>query len=353
MAFSNMASPITRGSIGASPFTSKYVDILEESILIILNKELGGAKYIVEYRINSSLEGVQIPLLFYAFDYKNDFKIWIDGKEVELKPLPVEFQKVDGVLFNNFNYLYKDTLNNTIDAFTQETLGGDFYVSLSDLIYFETNIGKGEHLIKVEYNAQEWINGSDWVNEYSLRYALSPAKFWKSYGKLKITLDAKGCKYKISTNLGNPTSGSLDSIAIWNFNKLPADIISIDYNPEISVFAKALIDAGPGGLGLVFFVILIILHVLYIISYRRKSIEKRFSWVMITGSFLVPALAIISFILFYPMIDALIGQHASERHGYYFLIILVYPFVAPVYLLIMWLTDRFYKRYLVRMNEII
>jgi len=348
IALANMASPFISGSTGTTPFTSKYVDILDESMLIILNSEFNGAKFIVQYRISSDKEGIQIPLLFYAFDYFDDFKIWMDGKEIELKPLPEEYEHSNSQFFNDFDYFFKDTLKNSFENILLDTLENGFYVNLSEMKYFETDIKKGEHIIKVEYTVKEWIDKRNWINEYSIRYALSPAKYWKSFGNLKITLDASKCGNKITTNLGKPASGSLDSVANWNFSEMPVDIIQIDYNPEPNSISKVLINIGPASLAFGVFVLLLILHIVYMLRYRMKSIEKRFSWVMIVGSFVVPAISIISYILFYPMIDAIIGQHASNMHGYYFIIVLFYPFLAPIYLLIMWLIDRFYKRYLIQ-----
>jgi len=352
-AFANMASPLTQGSMGSSPFISKYVDILDESILIILNKEFNGAKFIVEYHIRSEKEGIQIPLLFYAVNYNTNFKVWMDGKEIVLKALPQEFQNKDGILYTDFNYFFQDTINNRVDVYSPEILGDEFYVSQNELKYFETDISSGEHVIRVEYTAEAWIDARDWINEYSLRYALSPAKFWKSFGTLKVTLDATKCNHKLSTNLGDPESGSIDSIATWSFNKLPVEIIYIDSKPEVGALAQILVNIGPASLGFIVFLLLVALHLFFLLSFRRKSLEKRFSWVMISGSFLVPAVGIIFYMLLFPIIDAVVGLHASGRHGYYFIIVLFYPFVMPIYLLIMWLTDKLYKKYLLSKNQII
>ena len=81
----NMASPVYPGSYPMSVVSSKDMDILNEDIHIRIDKYFKRAFYQVEYTVQSDQEGFQIPLLFYAKDYFGKFKVWVDGKEVELK----------------------------------------------------------------------------------------------------------------------------------------------------------------------------------------------------------------------------------------------------------------------------
>ena len=346
--FANMASPIIPGTMVATPFTSQYVDILGEKIFIRINESFTTASFRIEYRIKSSASGKQIPLLFYAVNYNKNFKIWIDGKEISIKKLPDELYLNDSILVSDFEYIFEKGYSSENKQLNiSEDLKTDFYVSIYDLLFFEADITEGEHIIKVEYDAMAEIDGSDWVNEYSFRYSLSPAKYWKSFGNLELTIDASAFDGVISCNLGVENAGNIDSIAEWNFNQLPVDFITIKHIPEITLFAQTLISISPEGIAIIFGLTLIILHLIIIIRYRRKNLNVRFSKPMIIGSLLVPLLFVIINYYAYFFIDNFIDG-ASGNHGYIFLILFFYPFLLPLYWLIMWLVDRIYRRNLIK-----
>ncbi len=340
----NMASPIIPGTMMATPFTSQYVDILSEKIFIKINKGFTTAMFHIEYRIKSSANGLQIPLIFYAMNYSNDFKVWIDGKELIIKNLPDELQLKDSILLSDFEYIFsKENQSGNQQLNINENLKTDFYVNIYDLLFFEANITNGEHIIKVEYKALAEIDGSDWVNEYSLRYSLSPAKYWKSFGELELKIDASAFNKTITTNLNQQSHGNLDSIATWSFAKLPADFILIKHAPEIGSFAKTLINISPEGIAIFFGLLIIALHVSVIIKYRKKNLTVRFSKPMIIGSLLVPLVYVLINYYSYFFIDHFL-EGASGNHGYIFLILFFYPFLLPFYWIIMWLVDRIYRR---------
>jgi hypothetical protein len=75
LAQANMSSPIRKGTIISSAYTSKDINILSESIYIKIDKDYKTAKFIVEYTIQSDIAGRQIPLLFFAQDYKDSFLV--------------------------------------------------------------------------------------------------------------------------------------------------------------------------------------------------------------------------------------------------------------------------------------
>ncbi len=347
-----MASPIIPGTMMATPFTSQYVDILGEKIFIKINEGFTTAKFHVEYRIKSSAKGMQIPLIFYAMDYSNEFKVWIDGKELIIKKLPDELQLRDSILLSDFEYIFsKEPQSKNTQLNINEDLKTDFYVNIYDLLFFETDITEGEHIIKVEYEALAEIDGSNWVNEYSFRYSLSPAKYWKSFETLELNIDASVFKGPITTNLDQQSSGNLDSIASWNFSKLPADFILIRHTPEITSFAQSLINISPEGIAMIIGVLCIAFHVFIMIRYRNQNLNRRFSLPMIVGSLVVPFIYLLSNYYAYFFIDSFLDG-ASGNHGYIFLILFFYPFILPFYWLIMWLTDRIYKRRLLRQVKI-
>ena len=81
----NMASPVNRGTLSGNPFLNNYVNVLHENTLITLDDAYAYAKFDVEYIIESEKDGINIPLLFYAFGYDADFVVTLDGEQIDLK----------------------------------------------------------------------------------------------------------------------------------------------------------------------------------------------------------------------------------------------------------------------------
>ncbi|MFA7359595.1 MAG: hypothetical protein WC139_01025 [Candidatus Kapaibacterium sp.] len=341
ISFANMASPYREGTKVASAFTSSDIDILQEKINVILNKEYSSAGYIIEYKIRTDKEGNQIPLLFYAADYKDDFKVWVDGREVTVQKIPDSYT---AGTFDGFSKSFYSNNNNNPEVAIRWKENSSTIYKLNDLKYFEVDLSKGEHTIRVEYTAAIWENRSNWIKEYGYRYSLSPAKHWKSFGTLEISVNANGFGEDIKTNLGQPAGGRLDSVAVWKFDKLPADVFDITYTPKISSFANILLALEPSGLATIVGLGLLIIHLFLMWRYRRNNPEKRFSWVMIVGSLIIPAIILFYYVYSFEIIDNAIGVHASRYHGYNFLVFLIYPVLMPVYLIIMWLLDVVMKK---------
>jgi len=345
--FANMASPYRDGTKVAAAFTSRDIDIISERINVTLNKNNASADYFIEYKIRTDKDGKQIPLLFYAADYKGDFKVWVDGKEVIVKKIPDDYT---GNMYEGFS---KSFYNKDIDkaevAIRWMESSSTIY-KITELKYFEVDLSKDEHIIRVEYTANVWENRSNWVKEYGYKYSLSPAKFWKSFGTLEITVNAVGFGEDLKTNLGKQTSGRLDSIAVWKFDKLPADVFAISYVPKISSAASFLINLEPFGLAMIIGLLLLIIHLFLMWRYRRNNPSKKFSWLMIVGSLIVPAIILFYYVYSFNIIDDVIGVNASRYHGYNFLIVFIYPVLMPMYLLLMWIVDRLLKK---RMEKLI
>jgi hypothetical protein len=343
-----MASPIVQGSKNASVFSSKDVTILYENIIVHINQDFKTAKFIIEYNIKSDVVGGQIPLLFLAKEYKNGFKVWLDGKPIEIQNIPKQYYKTENSPFANFANSFDERIDNNqyISIYWQRN-NTELY-NLDDLKYFETILSKGEHKIKVEYLANVWIDNSNWVKEYKFLYSLAPAKFWKSFGSLNITIYQDGQLKPITTNLGNPIEGKIGAISTWKFNKLPDDLIQIKYKTEITQTAKTLISIEPFGMMLYSGLVLFVIHIVLAFWYRNRNGTKKYSWVVIIGSLIVPYLMLHSYFYSYNLIDNLIGIEASKRHGYYFLILFWYPVMFVVYLIIMWVIDIIIRKKLAK-----
>jgi len=341
LSFANMASPVQEGSSMARPFISQHVDIIKETILIIPDANFQTAQFQIEYHINANKSEIKIPFLFYASEFKEKFKIWVDDKEIKLNKVPEPYQSLEGTPFNDFDYLFETQTNSqTKQVLIEESPSSGFYVSIDDLKFFEADLSKGNHIIRVEYIADKWVDRSEWVKEYSFRYVLSPAKLWKSFGDLEITIDGSKFEGNLTTNLGVPKKGNLQSKSIWTFKTIPTEVLHIYYIPPIPPLAKTLLLISP--LGLTFFIalVLILLHYIFIRKYRKANSVKRYSWVMTLGSVFVPLFILFSYLYMYDIIDWAIGKDASKYHGYVFLIIFIYPVFLLVYWLIMWQVDK-------------
>jgi hypothetical protein len=339
----NMASPITEGTLTANPFLSRHVDILHEKLVIIPDRDFRTALIRAEYFIKANRKGIRIPLLFYASEFGGRFRVWCDEKELDLKSAPDLYQNIQGQPFNDFAYLF-DTLTTSEDNLLpmHEDEKNNFYVTIDDLKYFEADISEGQHAIRVEYIAENWLDRSGWVNKYSFRYALSPAKYWRSFGTLEVVLDGSNSNLKPLVNLGEPASVS-NGISTWKFTSLPVDVIMVSFAPETNKLASTLIKISPKGIMLIVSVILATIHFIGIYRYRRSH-QAKYSWVMIAGSVVMPLMMLISYMYAFNLIDTSIGPDASRYHGYTFFILLLYPIIMPTYWLAMWLCDRWMKK---------
>jgi hypothetical protein len=227
-----MASPVNEGTFGTRPFISQYVNILHEDLRIVIDENFEYADFEVAYHINAEKSGMQIPLLFYASSYYENFKVTIDGKEVLLKRQEDfwDLYGVDKEKLTNFHYLYNADRKEVGEIENQFKYGRNDYISLNDFLYFETDISEGNHVIKVTYKATNWRYKHNRLNEDSFRYALAPAKYWKSFGTLNITIDASKVKDNVSINVGTPKSGEINVVSTYNFDKLPREVLEITRN---------------------------------------------------------------------------------------------------------------------------
>lgn len=351
----NMASPFIEGTKAASAISSRHVDILHESIFIQIDENFHTAKYKVEYTIKSDVVGKQIPLLFCAVDYKDDFCVWLDDRPVKVFDIPFkgeEGEESSDSIFSDFtNSCERCADNNRKIECRWDDNTSETYYSF-EMKYFQPELSQGTHRIRVEYTAYPWRNCLDWITKYNFRYSLSPAKKWKSFGTLDITVEQAGKIKDYSSNLGKPQEGEIKQINTWHFDSLPEDeFMELTYKPEPNSYAKILLTFGPEGLAAVYGVFLFLLHLKFITCYRKSNRQKRFSWVVILGSILVPFFILFFFIYSYSIIDFVIGKDASQRHGYIGLIIIYYPIILPFYWVLMWLIDKRIKYKMLHQQE--
>lgn len=341
----NMAEPVERGTLGGRPFTSQFVDILHENLAVKIDENFEYAMFDIEYHISASKDGIRIPLLFYASELTNDFKVSIDGKVLEILEVPAQYKAYENSKFKDFQYFFQQpTFDHFNPVLIETTKNEGFYVNLLNMKYFETDILAGKHIISVSYKATHWKDKSDWVNQYSFRYALSPAKYWKSFGTLTLTVDATDFDNKINSNVNKPNKGDLNNKAIWKFDELPVEVLHLTYTPKVNAKVSALINIGPSGLAISLIVILFVIHLAITAFYRKRNPRKGHFLIIILGSLIIPFIFVISWMYFYSFIDFVIGKHAGRHHGYTFFIIVWYPIIIPTYFLIFWSVDKIVKR---------
>ncbi|MDF3025862.1 MAG: hypothetical protein K0S23_169 [Fluviicola sp.] len=338
-----MASPILRGTHAISAVSSRDMDVLNENLHIKIDRHFKTAFYQIEYTIRNQLEGTQIPLLFHARDYLGKFRVWVDGKPVELKKIPIEPQDTS-VKFNSFsNSFKKNHGNQNKSILIDESYNSGRYFPLSDFLYFEISLKPGIHKINVEYTGKVWTNQNDWVNEYSFRYFLSPAKQWKSFHALNVVVDASAFIKKIHSNLGAPDSGDLQTHAYWRFSKIPSDYIQLSYQPPLNHSAEMLISVSPRGMTVIFGLMIFVFHVMLIRFTQKRQLNQLASFLVISGSLVLPFIILIGYGYSYDVIDHIIGSHAGRYHGYTFFSVFLYIILMPLYWGIMHRIRLYYK----------
>lgn len=342
---SNMSSPYNDGTCSSTLITSRNINIANEEICIKLNGDIETADFKINYLIKTDVDGRQIPLLFYAKDYLNNFKIWLDGNPIDLVEIPFGYRKITNNWLGDFSGSFNKDSSNVKIYWDDENYSS---CKLSELKYFETNLSAGTHTISVEYTSKAWQDNSSWVRKYSFKYSLSPARFWKSFGNLQVLLDASEIPYLITTNLGMPTYGKFKKIASWHFNHIPADYININITPKANLVSRILIFLKPIGMTLILSVLILCFHLKLIIRNIKSGNNEKFSFISnLLFHFLIPLIILIFYILSFGIIDLTLGKIAGNHHGYTFLVIFLYPILLFAYAIIIKLFEIFIKNKLI------
>lgn len=326
--YANMSSPIIKGDATSEAYSSKDIDILHEHLQITII-DFYTAKFVVTYQIKSDRTGKQIPLIFDTMtnSYTEEgFNVWLDNESIPVSQIPSTY--------NNPNALqWIDSLDNHL------RYPKDDVPNIIGLKYFEVDLSEGEHIIKVEYTVRTIVNQWRPVVSFEINYNLKPARYWRSFGQLDIEINISDLNGTFETNIDSD-SILTSPVTHLHFTEIPKDELRISYTPEVGWFTRIMIEIGAEGLFLILSLILISLHIYFTLKYRLRNPEKRFSPVAIGGGLLVPLLCCCIFIFSYSLLDFIIGEYASGRHGYIFLVFVLYPILMPIYFIIVWLIDR-------------
>lgn len=344
VSIANMGTPFYPGTHSSTIITSKNFDILSENILIKIDKNFKTAKYIIEYKIKADTNGIQVPFLFVAMDLLNDFKITFDGLPINLQNIKIKYEDNLDTSFASFASNFSDSIiiNREYYSFKWNK-SENRTTSLDDLKYFKLDISQGIHIIQIEYVGKIWVDETDWVQKFSFRYSLSPAKYWRSFNELNLEIDASEWDKSFTTNLDQFNHTSKNKIYKWKFNRLPDEYIIIEYTPEISFFAKFLTLIGPLGLILIFASLFTYLSYYLNKKYRRTHYQKRFSPIVFITAFISPIVFMLFMLLSYHLINYSIGENATDNIPYmgifFILPLFLTVIVMPVYLSILWYWD--------------
>jgi hypothetical protein len=331
-----MAQSYFRGTKNAIPLISKHTDILSEKIMVGIGEDFTMDDFFIEYHISTDTTGKQIPMLFVALDVADKFQVWVDDSEVQVEKLS------DSTICSAFKPDIRKMDEKGEGAWMRwmDTSSEEFYY-FKDRRSFNINLKKGEHTIRVTYKATPSFYINDWIRRYHLDYSLEPARHWKSFGSLEIAVTNR-FHLPIETTLGKPNNGDGQTFLIWDYKGLPASAFSITYAPHVSFLASILMAIGPLGLSLIFSGFLIFFHWRSIKRHRMKLKKGRPPYLTM-GSIFIPLLALLAFLFSYNLIDAVIGDEATNFHGYTFFAVLLYPIIMPVYWFIMVCVNAYYK----------
>lgn len=322
--YANMAAPWIAGTSGSEIYASKRLDIIKEELNVkILNYH--NAEFNVKYFIKSDSTYSKMLFIFDTMgrNYCNkacDFKIYFNNQDVDIL---------------NANLYYSDSIRHKWEIELKNTYPQQIDFP-SEFYYFRMDIPKGQHTIHVTYTTVATINLSDRVKSYTFYYNLYPAQYWKSFGTLDLKIETNNIEGNITTDL--PLNKSL----LWRFDKIPQNNFSITIEPQLSkivIFFLSIADYLP------FFItfILIVIHLIAMFHYRKKNYAKIISPPFLIGSILIPVAFCFIVILSINFIDWIIGDHASQRHGYIFLIFLGIPIYIIIYSIVTLIFDFRFK----------
>ncbi len=331
----NMAAPYDFGQPEGTTFSSEHARITSQSITATLLPDFSGALFEVEYNVYAEEAGTQIPMVFYAPYYQDQFQIWFNGGETEVRRAsehPAQIKELVG----------DDSADDHDDYITVwwNDEDSDMY-RLDNLIFFEADFEEGEQTINVSYRAGSESGTLGWVKSYHIRYSLYPARYWNAYEGLDLTLNFADAPGVIATNLDEYSFTEDATTRTWQFDTIPDDYFVISYEPEVSAFALWLTGTGYFPLMLLWVILFAAAH-LFIVSLipNRSGFFFRF---MLWGG----VIAVSFFITLTPLfthytIDYFIGPEASGRHGMLPVFIMTLPFVVLIYGAIIWFINKKY-----------
>lgn len=309
----NMSSPYIRRCNPSIDLQSSEIHIESENLAITLMDSAKYALYKVEYQVLNPTTKSELLLVFDCATNYSEFQVWLDGTACQL----IQLDDNTGVSFAN-----------------------DSSYDQGQLAAFKLNLNKGKHTIEVSYKGYPEIFLGSLLMRYTFRYNLAPARSWKSFEHLNLSIDATAFAGKdVTVDIGNKTYPLGGIVQSWQFNSIPQDYIEIKFNPPSNI--PFTID--PSWFFWLPLLVGAFFNIRWIKRWRLNHPNKKLSNPAMIGALVVPAIVIVCYRYSFPLIDLLIGHYASGHHGYLFFIFLGYPFLAIFYFFVAWLIDFNYK----------
>jgi hypothetical protein len=235
-AFSSIAATESYhdGPVLSTALTNKYVDIIKETIRIMPGIEFHKAFVSIQYEINTDTEGIQVPLLFACNHFEeysginwDSLHVWVDGHVMKVHGIYVDSADVKGTYFEDFGSSFQSPL--CMPSVWAQNGKFESHLDVRACSYVKANLSKGHHVLRIDYDIWNGWRHRPWV-DYWFTYSLEPAKCRRLESALEVIVDNRAHHYPLSVNWGKPNSGSMDSVATWNFDKYPAqDYLRIEY----------------------------------------------------------------------------------------------------------------------------
>ncbi len=261
----NAGRPWDPGDPLAEPIARiREVSISSEQLVIDARAfaEGGAARITATYRVFcSATEGVRVPLVFVSPGIENG-AVTLDGQALThealgMDALPEAWRSPDT---------------------TPDGLGEHlkYAVPIARVLVFTAEFARGDHELKVRYQARPALHHDSTLVAMQLAYVLSPARDWGSFGGLDVEVLAPDkWTLRVEPALKRDATGSRWSL---HFDDIPANALSMTFRPSRPflrelipwfVFGLALLVSTSGG------------------SRAGKSIGRRFSgaWPALAGGF--------------------------------------------------------------------
>ena len=304
---------------------NKDIDIQSEhiSIKIISNTK---ALYTINYTILCKKENGQLKAVFDSGVLPSEFKVLLDDKPIVLSNL-----KKDSVVLS-------DDLDIDQSTYTQ---------------YFNTygmDINKGRHTFSVNYIGTSSMSFKGGIREANARlfyYDFAQNTTWNNFDTLCFSVDLSSVKQGLAyVTIGDSLYEiNKENKQEWVFDKVPQQRFSIKYTPQVIKYTEIIY--------LSVFTLLFFLNLCWIVIWRKKHLDKRFSPPVLFGAILVPILSIVVLVLINNEIFNIAEQtyiFVEEAAFFTLAMMILTPVIIVIYFALGWLFDFLIKRLSRRKN---
>lgn len=341
--FVTSCSPYEPGTTGTDPFTafpSHGIQLFNEKVTINIDSGFQLATYEMEYEFRCFNKGKQSPMFFYQMDRylecgneANNFEAWVD----DLPVTPHRLHKESAEENVDFNFTmvndYYSSLPNKISPITVANAGVNMIT---------TELDTGYHRLKVRYNTLPSIYMHQPINAYAFHYDPSRNRRLGEGFQLEVNVSGRPSDEEFSTNLGVAHHTNDNGHSQWNFDFLQQ--VQINYSPKMGPIPTFFYAVGPAWFGILLLTILIVIHYRWMIRFRKRNVSKAFSYPLLIGVLMVPALFGFGAYYMFDFVDLFIGEHANgiyhPRSGFVFILTVV----SAIYLMTSILLDTFLFR---------